>query len=119
MTDLGSAEAAVLAVLRDATPRIVSRRELVRRAGLRDRSPRRADAIVSRLRHVLGSDSIRTVRSRGWAFVGDGAADETMVRFAASCDSAHCACSLALATARPAGSISAPGGAIQGAADDL
>lgn len=71
MERLGPTEVAVLDVLRAATPRVVSRRELVRQAGLRDRSPRRADAIVARLRHELGPESIRTVRGRGWAFVAD------------------------------------------------
>jgi DNA-binding response OmpR family regulator len=62
-------EAAVFAVLREANGRVVSRRELVRRAGLRDASPRRCDSIVTQLRRTLGEDAIRTVRSRGWAMV--------------------------------------------------
>lgn len=67
MKTLGIAETAVLAVLLEANGRVVSRRELVRRAGLRDASPRRADSIVVQLRRSLGEDAIRTVRSRGWA----------------------------------------------------
>jgi DNA-binding response OmpR family regulator len=57
----------VLAVLREANGRVVSRRELARKAGLRDASPRRADSILVQLRRTLGEDAIRTVRSRGWA----------------------------------------------------
>ena len=71
MEGLASTEVAVLDVLRSAQPRVVSRRELVREAGLRHYSPRRADAIVARLRQHLGPDSIRTVRGRGWALVTD------------------------------------------------
>jgi DNA-binding response OmpR family regulator len=71
MERLAGSEAAVLDVLRAARPRVVSRRELVRAAGLRGCSPRRADAIVSRLRQRLGVGSIRTVRGRGWALMVD------------------------------------------------
>jgi len=67
MKTLGTAEAAVLAVLREADGRVLSRREIARRAGLRDASPRRADAIVVQLRRSLGDGAIRTVRRRGWA----------------------------------------------------
>jgi DNA-binding response OmpR family regulator len=67
MKTLGAAETAVLAVLREADGRVVSRREIARRAGLQEASPRRADAIVVQLRRSLGEGAIRTVRSRGWA----------------------------------------------------
>ena len=67
MKALGPAEAAVLAVLREADGRVLSRREIARRAGLLDASPRRADAIVVQLRRRLGEGAIRTVRRRGWA----------------------------------------------------
>jgi DNA-binding response OmpR family regulator len=59
-------ERAVLDVLLDAQGRVVSRRELIRRAGLRDASPRRADSILVRLRREPGIGEIRTVRGRGW-----------------------------------------------------
>jgi DNA-binding response OmpR family regulator len=71
VSGLGPSEAAVLAVLREANGRVVSRRELARRAGLRDASPRRCDSIVMQLRRHLETDSIRTVRSRGWALDPD------------------------------------------------
>jgi DNA-binding response OmpR family regulator len=67
MDTLGPAETAVLAVLREANGRVVSRQQLARKAGLRDASPRRADSILVQLRRTLGDDAIRTVRSRGWA----------------------------------------------------
>lgn len=67
MDTLGPAEIAVLAVLREANGRVVSRQQLARKAGLRDASPRRADSILVQLRRTLGDDAIRTVRSRGWA----------------------------------------------------
>ncbi len=73
MHRLAPTEVAVLDVLRSAHPRVVSRRELVREAGLSHYSPRRADAIVARLRQRLGPGSIRTVRGRGWALVVDDA----------------------------------------------
>jgi two-component system response regulator QseB len=73
MSRLAPSEVAVLDVLRSAQPRVVSRRELVRQAGLRECSPRRVDAIVARLRRRIGPNSIRTVRGRGWALVVDDA----------------------------------------------
>jgi DNA-binding response OmpR family regulator len=73
MDGLAPTEVAVLDVLRSAQPRVVSRRELVREAGLRAYSPRRADAIVARLRQRLGPGTIRTVRGRGWALMTDDA----------------------------------------------
>ncbi len=57
----------MFAVLQEANGRVVSRQELARRAGLREASPRRADAIVVQLRRSLGDGAIRTVRRRGWA----------------------------------------------------
>jgi DNA-binding winged helix-turn-helix (wHTH) protein len=67
MKTLGPAETAVLAVLREANGRVVSRRELIRRAGLQHASPRRADSILVEVRRSLGDGAIRTVRRRGWA----------------------------------------------------
>lgn len=66
---LGRAEAAVFEILAQANGRVVSRTELVRKAGLGDASPRRCDSIVGQLRRTLGEDAIRTVRRRGWALV--------------------------------------------------
>jgi DNA-binding response OmpR family regulator len=67
MDELGPVERAVLTVLQEANGRVVSRRELARRAGLRDASPRRCDSVLVQLRRSLGDGAIRTVRSRGWA----------------------------------------------------
>jgi DNA-binding response OmpR family regulator len=71
--DLGPTEAAVLAVLREANGRVVSRQELARRTGFRDASPRRVDSVVVQLRRSLGDDAIRTVRRRGWALTASDA----------------------------------------------
>jgi DNA-binding response OmpR family regulator len=59
-------ELAVLQVLVETHQRVVSRRELARRAGLSDQSERRCDALLVGLRRSLGADAIRTVRNRGW-----------------------------------------------------
>jgi two-component system, OmpR family, response regulator len=64
-------ELAVLGVFLDAGGRVVSRRELTRRSGLRDASPRRVDAVIVGLRRKLGDDAVRTVRGRGWLLVDD------------------------------------------------
>jgi DNA-binding response OmpR family regulator len=71
MSGLAPNEAAVLAILRQAQGRVVSRREIARRAGLRDASPRRCDSIVMELRRHLEDGAIRTVRNRGWALDPD------------------------------------------------
>jgi DNA-binding response OmpR family regulator len=65
-TPLAPNELAVLRVLIETHQRVVSRRELARRAGLSDQSERRCDALLVGLRRCLGADAIRTVRNRGW-----------------------------------------------------
>ena len=69
---LNSQELAVLEVLVRFSGRVVSRHELARQSGLADRSERRCDAILVEIRRVLGADSIRTVRSRGWMLTPGG-----------------------------------------------
>lgn len=66
---LAPREAAVLAVLIESGGRVVSRRELAKRAGLAGLSARRCDSLIAGLRRVLGPDAVRTVRGRGWALV--------------------------------------------------
>jgi DNA-binding response OmpR family regulator len=66
---LGTTERAILGALVDAAGRVTSRRELSRRAGLTEQSERRCDAVLVTIRRVLGADSIRTVRGRGWMLV--------------------------------------------------
>lgn len=66
---LSRRELAVLLALADANGRVLTRRELARRAGLRETSPRRCDSLLVQLRRVLGQEAIRTVRGRGWALV--------------------------------------------------
>lgn len=56
----------MLAVLVAHQSRVVSRREIAREAGLTDLSERRCDSLLVRIRRVLGTASVLTVRSRGW-----------------------------------------------------
>jgi DNA-binding winged helix-turn-helix (wHTH) protein len=63
---LNERELAVFRVLAGAAPRVVSRHELARRAGLGELSPRRCDSLLVGIRRQLGSDAALTVRGRGW-----------------------------------------------------
>lgn len=72
---LSAQEVRVLAVFAEAGPRVVPRSELARRAGLRDLSPRRCDAVLVSLRRVLGDGAIRNVRGRGWRCVSTAVVD--------------------------------------------
>jgi len=63
---LGPNELAVLQVFLESHNRVVSRTEINRRAGLAGMNERRCDSILVSLRRVLGAESIRTVRGRGW-----------------------------------------------------
>jgi DNA-binding response OmpR family regulator len=66
---LAAQEAAVLKALLDCRGRVVSRRELARLAGIAELNDRRCDSLLVAIRRHLGSDSIRTVRGRGWMLV--------------------------------------------------
>ncbi|MFZ9158634.1 MAG: helix-turn-helix domain-containing protein [Ilumatobacteraceae bacterium] len=66
---LAAQESAVLQALLDCRGRVVSRRELARLAGIADLNDRRCDSLLVSIRKVLGADSIRTVRGRGWMLV--------------------------------------------------
>jgi DNA-binding response OmpR family regulator len=68
---LGEQEQSVLTVLIASRGRVISRRELARRAGLADRSERRCDSLLVSIRRALGPDSVVTVRSRGWMLSDD------------------------------------------------
>src|SRR4051794_22781128 len=62
---LGEQEQTVLNVLLINRGRVISRRELARRAGLANLSERRCDSLLVAIRRALGPDSVVTVRSRG------------------------------------------------------
>ncbi|MCW2615885.1 MAG: hypothetical protein JWN08_2879 [Frankiales bacterium] len=69
MVVLAAREAAVLAVLRAAGGRVVSRADLARAAGLDGLSERRVDGVLVRLRRALPEGALLTVRGRGWSVV--------------------------------------------------
>jgi DNA-binding winged helix-turn-helix (wHTH) protein len=79
---LGEQEQSVLNVLLDNRGRVISRRELARRAGLANLSERRCDSLLVSIRRALGPNSVVTVRSRGW-MLSDAAID---VAFALASD---------------------------------
>lgn len=56
----------MLGVLLANRGRVISRRELARRAGLANLSERRCDSLLVAIRRALGPTSVITVRSRGW-----------------------------------------------------
>lgn len=64
--DLSETDLSILRVLADSKGRVVSRESILRLAGLDNVSARRADASLVVLRKVLGTDSVITVRRRGW-----------------------------------------------------
>jgi DNA-binding winged helix-turn-helix (wHTH) protein len=74
MYRLGEQEQAVLSVLLANRGRVISRRELSRRAGLANLSERRCDSLLVSIRRALGPTSVTTVRSRGW-MLSDAAID--------------------------------------------
>ena len=76
-TSLSQTDLAVLKVLVESPDRIVGRETIVRRAGLDAVSMRRADASIVVLRRILGSDSIITVRRRGWMLAAEFHAQAT------------------------------------------
>ena len=61
----------MLTVLLANRGRVISRRELARRAGLADLSERRCDSLLVAIRRALGPQAVVTVRSRGWMLSDD------------------------------------------------
>lgn len=70
--DLSPTEMKVLRVLWEAHGKVLSRETLMRKAGLDVSSARRVDSSMVVLRRVLGPDSLRTVRQRGWMLTEEG-----------------------------------------------
>jgi DNA-binding winged helix-turn-helix (wHTH) protein len=62
----------VLRVLWESQGKVLSRETLMRKAGLDVSSARRVDSSMVVLRRVLGPDSVRTVRQRGWILTEEG-----------------------------------------------
>lgn len=69
---LSPTEIKVLRVLWESQGKVLSRETLMRKAGLDVSSARRVDSSMVVLRRVLGPDSVRTVRRRGWMLTEDG-----------------------------------------------
>jgi DNA-binding response OmpR family regulator len=76
---LGERERAVLAVLVEHHGRVVDRSSLRRQAGLDELSPRRCDAVLVRVRAVLGGEAIMNVRRRGWMLRSEAIADAAAI----------------------------------------
>ena len=68
---LSATDLSILRVLLDYPGRVASRESILRLSGLSDLSSRRVDSSLVALRRVLGSDSIITVRRRGWMLSDD------------------------------------------------
>jgi len=62
----------VLRVLWESQGKVSSRETLMRKATLDASSARRVDSSMVVLRRVLGPDSLRTVRQRGWILTEEG-----------------------------------------------
>ena len=69
---LSGTDRAVLDVLCDSAGRVLGRDTILRQAGLDNCVARRCDSSIVNLRRVLGTDSIVTVRRRGWMLTDDG-----------------------------------------------
>lgn len=69
---LSPTEMKVLRVLWESQGKVLSRETLMRKAGLDVTSARRVDSSMVVLRRVLGPDSLRTVRQRGWMLTEEG-----------------------------------------------
>lgn len=69
---LSATDTRILQVLADNPGRVLSRETLMRTGGIDAASARRVDSSMVVLRRLLGPESIRTVRRRGWMLTEDG-----------------------------------------------
>ncbi len=69
---LSPTEMKVLRVLWESQGKVLSRETLMRKAALDASSARRVDSSMVVLRRVLGPDSLRIVRQRGWILTEEG-----------------------------------------------
>lgn len=76
-TALTPRERELLEILLANRGRVLAREELARQAGLTELHDRRCDNVLVRLRERLGSNSIITVRSRGWMLSVDAVGQAT------------------------------------------
>ncbi|MFM7262503.1 MAG: helix-turn-helix domain-containing protein [Acidimicrobiales bacterium] len=73
--ELSATDLAVLAVLVRAQGRVLSRAAILRLANLRHLAERRCDTCIVAIRRRLGTQSVITVRGRGWRLVDDSAGE--------------------------------------------
>ena len=70
--ELCTTDMAVLVVLMQSIGRVISRGSILRLAGIDHCGARRCDSAIVSLRKVLGTESIVTVRRRGWMLTQEG-----------------------------------------------
>lgn len=69
---LSPTDVTILRILLENADKVVGRESLSRLAGLDAESARRADASLVAIRKLLGSDSLVTIRRRGWMLSASG-----------------------------------------------
>lgn len=72
LSGLSSVDRRILEALVQQEGRVTSRETLMRLAAIESVTNRRVDVSMVSLRRVLGADSIKTVRQRGWMLTVSG-----------------------------------------------